>query len=806
MKDLEYDEFEVVLERSGDGYSARVADSPTGPAPAMPFVQPMEIADLPPLRETMRGAEAEAPAGAERAAKVDVKAFGTALFRALFNDKAISIFRTSQYVAAKNGHGLRLRIRFSDVAELTNLPWELLYDPDRHKYLSQYRAFPTVRLLDLPDPVPPIKISGPLRMLVVISGPKDLPELDVENEWMLLREKLDPLVKAGRIDLVRLPVPTLDALRLKALAEEFHVFHFIGHGGIDASGEGYLSFIRPSGMQHKVPGSNLGVMLAGSPIRLAVLNSCHGGAVLAQDPYGSSAIALVEQGIPAVIAMQFQISDEAARTFSRTLYDSVAAGRAVDVGVTLGRQALLATSDSEWATPVLYLRGEDWVLFELKGGPVDTILKDPEEATPPQPGSQGESEPKPEPEPAPEPAPEPILVSPPAPSDLEGSVHEGWVYVWWEQEATADAPVLDWEVFRDGELISRVVSPKASDQPEKPGTYAYSVVAAGKGSLQSQPSVEWAATVTEPVVEAPSPTAPAPIPRPTPRQPQDEWIEVKARHVRRVPVAILLILALAVTAWLVVRPRGGALAAPTNVVAAFDTGLVSMTWDPAPADGPVVDHWEVHHGDTVVKTVREPKASFAATDVGRFEYRVVAVATDGKRAEAPPVAITVTAPPKPKPPTPKPAPSADLEVLVSDPRPPRGSATTITFVTRNFGPAKITRERVLIEMLGGEGRIIEASYWRQGTHERNSCTAESAEASCDIGVHGDSRSLIEVKVEWASGSTGLAATGKDNGGTKDPEPTDNKATYTYSPPPPEGGSSTTTESPDTTTTTPPPTG
>ena len=218
MKDLEYDEFEVVLERSGDGYSARVADSPTGQAPAMPFVQPMEIADLPPLRETMRGAEAEAPAGAERAAKVDVKAFGTALFRALFNDKAISIFRTSQYVAAKNGHGLRLRIRFSDVAELTNLPWELLYDPDRHKYLSQYRAFPTVRLLDLPDPVPPIKISGPLRMLVVISGPKDLPELDVENEWMLLREKLDPLVKAGRIELVRLPVPTLDALRLKALA------------------------------------------------------------------------------------------------------------------------------------------------------------------------------------------------------------------------------------------------------------------------------------------------------------------------------------------------------------------------------------------------------------------------------------------------------------------------------------------------------------------------------------------------------------------------------------------------------------
>src|SRR3546814_7215651 len=77
---------------------------------------------------------------------------------------------------------------------------------------------------------------------------------------------------------------------------------------IDWSADVCSSDLRPSGMQHKVPGSNLGVMLAGSPIRLAVLNSCHGGAVLAQDPYGSSAIALVEQGIPAVIAMQFQIS------------------------------------------------------------------------------------------------------------------------------------------------------------------------------------------------------------------------------------------------------------------------------------------------------------------------------------------------------------------------------------------------------------------------------------------------------------------------------------------------------------------
>ncbi|HET6667447.1 MAG TPA: CHAT domain-containing protein [Intrasporangium sp.] len=869
MKDLEYDEFEVALERSVGGYTARVVKSLTGLTPAMPFVPPVETAALVELRETMRGAgEATPAAGADQegSTTVEAKVFGSSLFKALFNEKALNLLQTSQFVAANHGRGLRLRIRFSDVAELANLPWELLYDPDKHKFLCRHRAYPTIRMLDLPDPVAPFRVTGPLRMLVVISSPKDLPDLAVENEWIALQEELNPLVEAGRIDIERLPVPTLESLYAKASNKEFHVFHFIGHGGINANGEGHLAFVRPNGFQHKVPGSDLAVMLEHSPIRLAVLNSCEGGTVSAEDPFGSAAIALVEQGIPAVVAMQFPISDVAARTFSRRLYDSVAAGRSVDLGVTLGRQSVLAISETEWATPVLYLRVSDGVLFELEAGPVDRILPDPE------PGSATWSDIVPVVVSEPEPEPPPELVAPVAPKALAGLVTEGLVDLHWHQDTPP--AVHHWEVFRDDTLVARVISPRASDRPPGPGVFRYSVVATGEGSLQSSSSAPWEAVVPVPTspqapTSAVAPAAPTNvagwitdglvqldwqqpafpqvkvvewgvfrngqlIARVTSPEASDEppgegtysyfvvatgvgklqsppsaaWEAVVPagitpgpappaepdpvpRRWRRAMVVIGLILALAVTAWLLLRPRGSALAAPTNVIAAFDTGLVSMTWDQVPADGPAVDRWEVFLDDARVTTVRKPEASFVPTRSGQIEYRVVAFAADGSRSDATAVAVTVPTDPQK---------TADVEISVWEVRAAEGDAVTVTFETDNLGKAEIVDEQVFVEAVGG-GRLHAVSFKRGKTGDTKPCTVASTEATCDIGGHAI-KGLVHVSatVEWAASSTGLRATVKDTAGTTDPKQKNNAATYERQLAPPASPTQTATASPTVTST------
>src|SRR6185503_16705930 len=76
---------------------------------------------------------------------------------------------------------------------------------------------------------------------------------------------------------------------------------------------------------------------------------------------------LVRLGIPAVVAMQFEISDEAAITFSSEFYAALVDGLPVDAAVAEARKAMYATSDVEWATPVLYMRSSNGVLFQLEG-------------------------------------------------------------------------------------------------------------------------------------------------------------------------------------------------------------------------------------------------------------------------------------------------------------------------------------------------------------------------------------------------------------------------------------------------------
>ena len=72
----------------------------------------------------------------------------------------------------------------------------------------------------------------------------------------------------------------------------------------------------------------------------------------------------MRQGIPAVIAMQFEISDPAALAFSQSFYQAIADGLPVDVAMVEARRGMFA-EDNEvaWPTPVLYLRSPDGRVF-----------------------------------------------------------------------------------------------------------------------------------------------------------------------------------------------------------------------------------------------------------------------------------------------------------------------------------------------------------------------------------------------------------------------------------------------------------
>ena len=80
--------------------------------------------------------------------------------------------------------------------------------------------------------------------------------------------------------------------------------------------------------------------------------------------FAGVAAALVEGGLPAVIAMQLPITDRAALSFSGALYRGLSQGWSVDSAVALGRTVLRFELDSpEWITPVLFMRVSDGRLF-----------------------------------------------------------------------------------------------------------------------------------------------------------------------------------------------------------------------------------------------------------------------------------------------------------------------------------------------------------------------------------------------------------------------------------------------------------
>jgi len=91
-----------------------------------------------------------------------------------------------------------------------------------------------------------------------------------------------------------------------------------------------------------------------------------GRAYFSHRPFCRRAQKLIRQGIPAVVAMQFEITDSAAITFAEGFYKAAADGYPVDAALAESRKAVFREGNElEWGTPVLYLRSQDGRIFNF---------------------------------------------------------------------------------------------------------------------------------------------------------------------------------------------------------------------------------------------------------------------------------------------------------------------------------------------------------------------------------------------------------------------------------------------------------
>lgn len=244
---------------------------------------------------------------------------GGELFAAFFHDELRDVLVASR---SRCPDGLRIRIDLSEAPALTGIPWELLYDRLGNRHLALSERTPVVRYLQLAGTVAPLVVNGPLRILAVLASPSGLQPLDVEPEWEGMSAELAPQVDAGLVALDRLERPTTGDLHRYLRTHEVHVLHFVGHGSFDtAIQDGVLCLEDRRGQAQAITSGKLGPDLYDhDSLRLVVLNACETASSASTDTFSGMAQGLVQQGVPAVVAMQVPITDEAAVCFSRDFY------------------------------------------------------------------------------------------------------------------------------------------------------------------------------------------------------------------------------------------------------------------------------------------------------------------------------------------------------------------------------------------------------------------------------------------------------------------------------------------------------
>jgi hypothetical protein len=359
-------DFDVAIEPLRDGYRIRVVSRAAGEAStdfALPFTdKDIKILVLEVGRSIGRVRRNVRRFGSQERQLLET--FGGQLFQAAFSGPVRECLGRSRLAADSKGAGLRIRLRLPPA--LANIPWEYLYDGEYGGFISLSPETALVRYVEMPAPMKAFPISPPLRILAMISAPSDIPELQGDEEWDKLNDALGDLARRGMVQVDRLEAGTLSALQRPLRLSEYHVLHFVGHGRYDEDAQdGVLALEGADRKTRQVTGRDLGMMLRGHrSLRLVVLNACEGARSARDDPFGGVAQALVRQGIPAVIAMQFEISDLAALVFSQSFYQAIGDGLPVDVAMVDARRAMFAEGNEvEWATPVLYMRSPDGRVF-----------------------------------------------------------------------------------------------------------------------------------------------------------------------------------------------------------------------------------------------------------------------------------------------------------------------------------------------------------------------------------------------------------------------------------------------------------
>lgn len=362
-----YENFDIRFRKKGDQYEAEVTTAPIGKLGNCMFHSPFsqeEIARI--LKTGISGKDRGLrPYGAmPESDKLTAKEIGERLYGSVFTGDVGDCFSRSlqaveeRYRQSRYHAGLRLRIKFDeDVPELAALPWEELY-AKHYEHFALDLHYPIVRLTN--NTVADLYVEAPMRILVMIADPyKDL--LSSDKEWNEMQQVLGALEERGLVQLQRVQPPTWDALQEDTRIENYDVFHFIGHGDQRVL---YLEGSQGEGIE--TPAQPLKGIFKRNKPKLIFLNACNTALSAYDEPLIGTAQALA-QDVPAVIAMQYPISDGGAQRLARVFYTAITDGLPIDAALAEARLSICDTEYyKEWSTAVLFSSATNHLLLRVE--------------------------------------------------------------------------------------------------------------------------------------------------------------------------------------------------------------------------------------------------------------------------------------------------------------------------------------------------------------------------------------------------------------------------------------------------------
>jgi WD40 repeat protein len=296
---------------------------------------------------------------------------GRRLYHLLINGPTAILFHAAITQAFQTHTSLQINLSFEAADELlpvAAIPWEFLSDDAGYPLVARHSLTRSIRR---GDPIPPLTINEPIRMLLVWALPTDLASespLKIEDEVIAIQDQLRPLMATAKLDLMIVPQATMILIQQAISDYKPHIVHLIAHGLSNMRGDPMLVLNDKYGRIAHISPRQLSIIVSNRETRLVVLNACHSGSQ-GTSTFRSFGAALLSAQIPAIVGMQASVLDGAGALFAQELYRTLIGSGSIDAAVQEGRKAILSEDIGriDWGLVTLYLRAQNGILFQRQG-------------------------------------------------------------------------------------------------------------------------------------------------------------------------------------------------------------------------------------------------------------------------------------------------------------------------------------------------------------------------------------------------------------------------------------------------------